>query len=286
MKEAYSRVKGLIMNAFFSKGRALPILKGPLRGYKYVVKPEVGFASLLGGWEKQSQAVYQGSIFKNFTVFDIGANYGIHSLLYSKLVGEGGRIFAFEPWPENINDIKQNLAINKIQNVTVVEQAISDTKGVAEFKIATHGAEGSLVNIVDNRHQTGRTIKVVTNTLDDFCSSNNIYPDFIKIDIEGAEGYALKGFDNLIPRSYPFFAIDLHTPECDRAAGTFFSKHGYEVYRVNDSSAKALRKWDKPLERVELLDQPWPSPKGIWGVIWCVHPSRKNQVQNFININT
>ena len=286
MKEAYSRVKSFIMKTFFSKGRALPILKGPLKGYKYVVKADVGFASLLGGWEKKSQTVYQGSIFKSFTVFDVGANYGIHTLLYSKLVGESGRIFAFEPLPENISDIKRNLAINRIQNVTVVEQAISDTKGVAEFKIATHGGEGSLINIVDSGHQTGRSLHVVTNTLDDFCSSNNIYPDFIKIDIEGAEGYALKGFDSLISRSYPFFAIDLHTPECDRAAGAFFSRHGYEVYRVNDSSAQAMRKWDTLLERVEFLDQTWPNPKGVWGVIWCVHPCRKNQVRDFINKNT
>jgi hypothetical protein len=86
--------------------------------------------------------------------------------------------------------------------------------------------------------------------------------------------------------SYPFFAIDLHTPDNDIEVGKFLSAHGYEVYRINDSSAQAMRKYNSLLERVEHLDESWPNLKGIWGVIWAVHPSRKSLVADFIKVNT
>ena len=286
MKQLFANFKTRLKKVLFAKGRVLPIIKGPLKGYRYFVKSDVGFASVLGGWEKKSQLVYQGSIFKNFIVFDVGANFGIHSLLYSKLVGEKGKVFAFEPLPENIGDIRKNLALNNITNVTIIDEAVSSENGKATFHVASAGGEGSLVDIVDPSHHTGRSFLVDTTTLDDFCKSENVYPDFVKIDIEGAEGYALSGYDKCIEKSFPFFAIDLHTPECDRAAGSYFAKHGYEVYRVNDSSRKTVRSSDKLLERIEFLDQTWPNPKGIWGVIWCVHPSRKHMVEHFIAENS
>jgi hypothetical protein len=127
---------------------------------------------------------------------------------------------------------------------------------------------------------------VKTNTLDNFCDSHRVLPDFVKIDIEGAEGIALAGFNQKVSDSYPFFAIDLHTPDCDWQVGKFLSDKGYEVYRVNDSSAQAVRPWNTLLEKIENLNEPWPNRKGIWGVIWAVHPSRRSSVESFISANT
>jgi FkbM family methyltransferase len=283
MIKLYTFLKKILMNIFFRDGRVMRIRKGPLKGYRYMVKPDTGFSSILGRWEKKSQIVYQRSIFENFVVFDLGANYGIHSMLYSKLVGEKGKVFAFEPLQGNIADIREHIKLNGIKNIQIVEQAVADKKGTAEFKVAGHRGQGSLIGI---GRQTGELVKVDINSLDNFCASQNIYPDFIKIDIEGAEGLALEGFEKSVSVSYPFFAIDLHTPGCDRQVGKFLSDHGYEVYRINDSSAQAMRNWNSLLEKIEKLDEPWPSPNGIWGVIWAVHPSRKSSVQDFIVANT
>jgi FkbM family methyltransferase len=283
MIKLYTFLKKILMNIFFREGRIMKIRKGPLTGYKYMVKPDTGFSSILGRWEKKSQLVYQRSIFKDFIVFDLGANYGIHSMLYSKLVGDKGKVFAFEPLEGNIADIREHIRLNGIRNIEIVQEAVSDKSGTAEFKVANHRGQGSLIGI---GRQTGELVKVPTNSLDNFCTAHNIYPDFIKIDIEGAEGLALEGFNRGVAVSYPFFAIDLHTPGCDMQVGSFLSQHGYEVYRVNDSSAKAMRSWPSLLEPIEKLDEPWPSPKGIWGVIWAVHPSRKSSVQDFISANT
>ena len=279
MKNLFVLLKKTVMDLFFNKGRIMRIIKGPLKGYKYVVKRDTGFSSILGRWERRSQLVYQHSIFKDFVVFDLGANFGIHSMLYSKLVGKKGRVFAFEPLPGNIADIREHIRINKIENIEVVGEAISDRKGIAEFKIAGHQTQGSLVGI---GRETGDLLRVNTDTLDNFCSDHNVLPDFVKIDIEGAEGIALAGFRERVAASFPFFAIDLHTPECDRQVGKFLSEHGYEVYRVNDDSAQSVRHWNSLLEKIEKLDETWPNPQGIWGVVWAVHPTRKAMVADFI----
>ena len=283
MIKIYTVLKKILMSLFFSKGKVMRIRKGPLKGFQYVVKPDTGFSSILGRWEKKSQLVYQNSIFQNFVVFDLGANYGIHSMLYSKLVGDKGKVYAFEPLPGNVADIKEHIRLNGIKNIEIVEQAVSDKAGTAEFKVAGHRGQGSLIGI---GKQTGDLVKVATNSLDNFCRTKQVFPDFVKIDIEGAEGLALEGFNNSVSNSYPFFAIDLHTPQCDRQVGSFLSRHGYEVYRVNDSSARAMRDWPSLLEKVEQLNEPWPNQKGIWGVIWAVHPSRKNLVHQFIQSNS
>jgi hypothetical protein len=83
-------VKKIIMNLFFSRGRVMKILIGPLKGYKYIVKSDTGFSSLLGRWEKESQLIYTNLIKKGDVVFDLGANFGIHSMLYSKLARRSG----------------------------------------------------------------------------------------------------------------------------------------------------------------------------------------------------
>jgi FkbM family methyltransferase len=279
IKKSYDALKDGVMNVFFNKGRVMRIIKGPLRGYRYVVKRDTGFSSILGRWERRSQLVYQHSIFKDFVVFDLGANFGIHSMLYSKLVGKNGKVFAFEPLPGNVADIQQHINVNHIENIEVIGEAISDKTGVAEFKIAGHQTQGSLVGI---GRETGALLTVKTDTLDNFCASRNVIPDFVKIDIEGAEGIALAGFHQKVALSYPFFSIDLHTPECDREVGKFLAHYGYEVYRVNDSSARAHRRWNTLLEKIDKLDEPWPNPTGIWGVVWAVHPSRKAMVADFI----
>ena len=282
MRKIFSFAKSLIMKIFFSKGRAMKIRRGHLKGYKYIVKAETGFSTILGNLEKQSQELYINSIFKDFIVFDLGANFGIHSMLYSKLVGENGMVYAFEPLPGNIEDLKTHFQLNQIKNIKIVEDAIADKKGTVEFKVAKHASQGSLI---DFGSQTGELVHVSVNTLDDFCVSNNVYPDFLKIDIEGAEGMALKGYSEAVKKTYPFFAIELHTPECDKAAGEFFGTHGYEVFRLNEIKAQRMRKHDKLLEKVKHLDRTWPHLDGMWGVIWAVHPSRKATVQAFINDN-
>ena len=61
------------------------------------------------------------------TVLDLGANIGYFTLLFAKLVGNNGIVFAFEPEPQNIALLTKNIKINNYKNVTLVPKAVSNT---------------------------------------------------------------------------------------------------------------------------------------------------------------
>jgi len=88
------------------------------------------------------------------------------------------------------------------------------------------------------------------------------------MDIEGAEGPALKGFSRNIDRFLPLMIIELHSPEQDKEVGQFLQLHGYTAYRF-DTFAKLEFTLIKDLTKV------YPSPEGIWGSIFCLPPGKK-----------
>ena len=60
------------------------------------------------------------------TVIDLGANIGLHTLLFAKLVGEFGHVFAFEPDTGKFEILSKNVKENKHENVTLVQKAVSE----------------------------------------------------------------------------------------------------------------------------------------------------------------
>ena len=63
------------------------------------------------------------------TFLDVGCHYGIFSVLASKMVGPAGRVIAVEPHPESLEILKGNLALNRCENVQILNLAFSDTTG-------------------------------------------------------------------------------------------------------------------------------------------------------------
>lgn len=78
------------------KKTILPILQGPLRGSKWIVKAGVG-GYWLGSYEVADQSLMVNNINKGDVVYDIGAHVGFFTLLASKLTGVKGKVYAFEP---------------------------------------------------------------------------------------------------------------------------------------------------------------------------------------------
>ena len=66
---------------------------------------------------------------KGNVVLDIGANIGYYTLIFAKLVGENGKVFAFEPDPTNFALLKKNVEMNGYKNVVLVQRAVSNKTG-------------------------------------------------------------------------------------------------------------------------------------------------------------
>lgn len=138
---------------------------------------------------------FKANIKKEDIVFDIGANIGFYSLLFSKLVGDKGRVFAFEPEKNNFLKLLKNTK-NK-SNIHCINAAVSEKSG----SITLYSSEFGLN--VDFRTYSTQSNQIISQidawALDDFCEMNNISKiDWIKMDIQGYEYFALSGMKNTL----------------------------------------------------------------------------------------
>src|SRR5437867_1922845 len=111
----------------------VPILQGPLRGKRWITGSGI-HRIWLGSYEVSKMALAAAWVHAGDTVFDIGANVGIYTLLFSERVGPRGRVVAFEPSARNVSYLKRHLALNGATNVSVVEADASATAGIARFE--------------------------------------------------------------------------------------------------------------------------------------------------------
>ena len=154
---------------------------------------------LLGNrdYAQDEQSHFQSIIKPGYTCVDLGANIGFFSVLFAHWTGPNGKVFAFEPSPENLVLLRKNLKINGISNVEIVDKAVSDEEGVIKLHLCKD-------NFGDNRiyaseeEKDRKTVDIQAIKLDDFFASKSKPIDFIKMDIQGAELRALKGMKHLL----------------------------------------------------------------------------------------
>lgn len=243
----------------FKEGSVQRILRGPGRGLRYKVFPEYGWSPLWGRWEREAQKVMKQQVMKGYVAYDVGANYGIHTILLARMVSSSGRVFAFEPVADIASALEENLALNGFSNVTCIQKALGARSGIASFVRGRHAGGGHLASetsVMDASDTSAYDVEVIS--LDDFVDEGHPPPDFIKIDIEGAEAAALEGGRRTIRRFRPILLIDLHTPEQDMRVGRVLSELGYTARRTNERFP------------IRDLTAPWPSPHGVWGQITAV----------------
>jgi FkbM family methyltransferase len=144
-------------------------------------------------FEEVTTELIQKEVLPGQTVFDIGAHVGYYTCLLAKQVGPTGRVFAFEPGKHNLRMLRKNVRANNLTNVTIVPAAVSDTEGSAQF--FEHGAQSSIGHKqLSTLTSTG---DVRTITLDTFLP-DVAQVDFIKMDIEGSEGKAIRGMKRFL----------------------------------------------------------------------------------------
>jgi FkbM family methyltransferase len=263
-------LKQKVLNLIFPLGSVQRIRRGYLKGFRIRLSKNSLWSPIAGRWEPDSQKLFVRVIKPGNVVYDLGANNGLHSLLFANLVGNSGKVISFEPLKSNCNEIAENLQLNNIKNVDITSAAVGDSNGEVTFHLGMHDKQGSVVGI---GLQTGQEVKVKMITLDSFIAAGNPAPHFIKIDIEGAESQALQGFSGKINEVRPLLYIELHTPEQDAKVGAFLLKHNYVAYRMTNNAA-ANDLGIQGLEKIQDLTKPHPHPQGIWGTILCVHQDK------------
>lgn len=148
------------------------------------------------------------------TFIDIGAHFGLFSLLASHLVKEEGKVFSIEPTPSTFQFLTHNLnTYNDHQNYQTFNLAIYDeTKKISflDFGIeqsAFNSLYASRSNAESN--QLSSPIQVQAVTLDDFVKSENITKiDLIKVDAESAEMNVVRGAKYTLQKLKPAIILE------------------------------------------------------------------------------
>ncbi|UCF81650.1 MAG: FkbM family methyltransferase [Acidobacteriota bacterium] len=165
--------------------------------------------------------------------YDVGAHVGFFSLLLGRLTGPGGKVFSFEPLAENYDRLCKQLQANpSMSHVTAVPCAVSDSEGDAAF--ARH-ASTAMGRLGDKDERFLDAVTVSTITLDRFVyEQGHPAPDFLKMDIEGGEGKALKGMKRLLKKSSPTMVIEIHGPAAGQEVWPVLRSENYRVFRLGD----------------------------------------------------
>ena len=145
----------------------------------------------------------------NDIVFDIGANIGYTTIAMSKIIGDHGKVFAFEPVPSTISNFEMNIKLNKCNNIKLIPKALSDVEEVVDFRISDMGTNLSMASMVWHKKDNNVvTLSIETMVLDNNPILSKLLPSFIKIDVEGAEGKVVLGMFNLIKKIRPVIFIE------------------------------------------------------------------------------
>jgi FkbM family methyltransferase len=179
------------------------------------------------------------------TIFDVGAHCGVSSYLFSKMVGDHGRVVAFEPDPVNYALLLRNIERHKLTNVIPLQIAISGTSGIEQF--ASEGTIGAALSRHSNHPAIGRSVMVETATLESAFQKWG-QPQFCKIDIEGSELEVITVSRDLI-RNHPCeFALDtghkVGGSFTDKRIEALFRECGYEA--TSETMGEATTTWARP----------------------------------------
>jgi FkbM family methyltransferase len=182
--------------------------------------------------------IFRSAIKKGMTVVDIGANLGCYTLMAANLVGEKGKVFAFEPDSENFSLLLKNIEANGHQNVKASDIAISDKLGkIKLFLSEEHRGNHKIYDSGEGR----RTVGVQTIPLDNFFKGESARIDVIKIDVEGAEAMVFAGMKQIIKANPKVTIFMEFGPKALKSAGSSaedllktIKNQGFLIHIINE----------------------------------------------------
>jgi len=243
---------------YITLGRAVlkidhTVRSGPAKGLRFNAGQARNFGFILGTYEPEVQKLYACLLRQEMTIYDVGANVGFLSMLAARLVGPTGSVVCFEPLPDNVKAILHNAAINRFENITIVQEALANSDKVSDFLVSEDVGWGRLEGHNLPAEGSAR-IAVGCRTLDSAIHGHRLRaPDIIKMDIEGGEVEALEGAESVLKEYGPTLLIELHGT--NRDVDAILAKNGYRSYVVGEKCSILESRWDAFIVAVPKADR-------------------------------
>ncbi len=214
-----------------------------VEGFKvWVVPRDLGLGDPLiryGKFEEFEISILKDALKPGMSVLDLGANIGVYSLIAAQSVGPTGSVYSFEPEPQNFQLLVRNLGENGLSNVTPLQKAVSSRNGTITLYFDDINFSCASLGKPNVTRDSGG-VEVEAITLDSFVQQNSVRVDFIKIDIQGAEGLFLQGAKSVLSSQNPqilmeYWPFGLENLGSDpKEVWRSFEELGYEISVINE----------------------------------------------------
>jgi len=224
-------------------GRVLPIPQTIVRGVPIkIILPlnQVGVYNTYKSWENREPEVLDwiDGFEKGCIFFDVGASFGTETL-YAALKKEGPKkIVSFDLDLESSFNLAYNISLNNITNVDQYFLALSDKLNLISYKCVTQ------YYYIEGRKQYDNvTYKSMSMSMDQFINMTHIFPDYIKIDVDGAEESIISGMTETVQNKKLRSVVIEVSDKSEPAIAKFFQKAGFrsEFERVLTTDATSYK---------------------------------------------
>lgn len=197
-------------------------------------------------YEPKTVKVIKDILKPGMVAIDIGASFGILSFTMSKLVGEEGKVYCFEPSFYMFRKLERGIKLNRFTNIVPEKLALSDSRRIETIVTKKFGEIGS------NKKNT-ETEKISFITLDEYVEKKKIPSiEFIKIDTDGYEAEIIRGAKKCIKDNHPLMVIEFRK-ETVKELIELLTDLGYNFYTegmVVYSKEKLIKKANKEVFNV------------------------------------
>lgn len=175
--------------------------------------------------------------------WDCGVYIGLYTCFLARQIGPSGRVVGFEPDRNNLVRANKNIELNGLTNARLKNYAVAGPRGHVDFIVSGNtnshlpgfwlgrNADDTADDYKRKIELTETIVKVACYSLDQLIDMPDIpNPNFVKIDIEGAELEALQNLEKMCEVLRPTVLLELHNPECDAMAWEFSQKFRYKLY--------------------------------------------------------
>jgi FkbM family methyltransferase len=165
-------------------------------------------------------------------LYDVGAHLGSIALGSARVVGELGRVVAFDGDPENVLRLRENASRNGLEDrLQVVHAAVwscTQRDGITFRRGRTVRSQGGVeVDGIRPVAGSGEVIHVLTVTLDEFVAAGGPVPHLVKIDVEGGENQVLRGGAKLFASERPLIIAEIHHQQAAEQVSGWLEEYSY-----------------------------------------------------------
>jgi len=198
-----------------------------------------------GVWEPEETSFLSNTLQPGMVFVDVGAHIGYYTVIASDIVGNGGKVFAFEPDARNFSFLRENIIANHCQNVIAEQKAVAaSSQKLLLYRSSSNFGDHRIYDPETDStqfHGKGRSsIAVEAVSLDEYFRDIPVPIDLLKMDIQGSEYDAFLGMRALLQRNSNIVILTEFWPKGLLQAGAspdvFLSeirRCGFGVYRLH-----------------------------------------------------